>query len=303
MKLSITLATRNEEKNIGPCLESVKDIADEIILFDEHSTDKTVEIAKKYNAQVFDTAHESNFHITKAKANAMAKGEWILQLDADERLSKELAAEIAMVIKMDDEHIRKYLVEKASKNPKKARLFARHQSLLEVRSVKLETKKNQEICAFYLPRVNYFLGKSLIHGGVYPDGVIRLFKKGKAELPAENVHEQMKVDGEVAWLYGDLEHHDSPNFNRYLVRANRYTDLTAEEMKKQKIGLGVFSLLKYSFIKPFAFFLKLYVRHLGILDGMRGFAWSLFSALHFPIAYFKYYALCMNIHKASSKRI
>ncbi len=294
-KLSVTLATRNEEKNIGACLESIKDIADEIIIFDEHSSDKTVEIAKKYGALVFDTDHESNFHITKVKANEKAKGEWILQLDADERLSKELAAEIAMVIGMNDEQIRKYLDEKAKKNSKKAGLFQRHQSLIESRDGKLEAGRKMEICAFYLPRVNYFLGKPLIHGGVYPDGVIRLFKKGKAHLPAHDVHEQMKVDGETAWLYGDLEHHDSPTFNRYLSRANRYTDLTAEEMKKQKIGLGVITLLRYSFIKPLAFFLKLYIRHLGILDGMRGFIWSLFSALHFPIAYFKYYSQSYNV--------
>ena len=54
-----------------------------------------------------------------------------------------------------------------------------------------------------------FLGKPLIHAGVYPDGVIRLIKKGKAYLPAKSVHEQMVIDGEVAWLYSDLLHFDS----------------------------------------------------------------------------------------------
>jgi hypothetical protein len=210
-------------------------------------------------------------------------------------LSKELAAEIAMVIEMNDEQIRKYLTEKARKNPKKARLFARHQQLIEQRTENKEQRSGREIGAFFLPRVNYFLGKPLIHGGVYPDGVIRLFRKGKAELPADNVHEQMKVDGEVAWLYGDLEHHDSPTFSRYLARANRYTDLTAEEMKKLNVSLELKTLLYYAFVKPAMIFMKLYMRHLGILDGMRGFIWSLFSALHFPIAYFKYYSLHKNV--------
>lgn len=290
--LSVVLATRNEEGNIASCLETVSDFADEIIVVDEESTDKTQEIAKKFGAHVVVQKHEPNFHITKQNAINLAKGNWILQLDADERLSKELAAEISMVIRLTDDQIREYILEKAKKNKKKERLFERHQRIVDKRD---GAKKNKgEIAAFYLPRVNYFLGKPLIHGGVYPDGVIRLFKRGKAYLPTKSVHEQMKVDGEVAWLYGDLEHHDSPTFSRYLARANRYTDITAEAMKVQKIKVTTPTLLYYSFVKPGIFFLKLYIRHLGILDGMRGFFWSLFSALHFPISYFKYYSGVRN---------
>ena len=55
VKPSVVLATRNEEENIGPCLESVKDIADEIVIVDEESTDNTVKIAKKYGAKVLNT--------------------------------------------------------------------------------------------------------------------------------------------------------------------------------------------------------------------------------------------------------
>jgi hypothetical protein len=130
----------------------------------------------------------------------------------------------------------------------------------------------------------------LVHAGVYPDGVIRLIKKGKARLPAKSVHEVMEVDGKIGWLFNDLEHHDSPTFQRYLMRANRYTDLTAIEMEKNKIAVGYWNLFYYAFPKPIFIFCKLYFRHLGIFDGFRGFVWSLFSALHFPIAYFKYFS-------------
>ncbi|EKD90016.1 MAG: Beta 1,4 glucosyltransferase, partial [uncultured bacterium] len=68
LKLSVVLATRNEEENIGRCLASVKDIADEIIVVDEYSTDKTREIAEKYGAKVFTEPHHDIFHITKEKA-------------------------------------------------------------------------------------------------------------------------------------------------------------------------------------------------------------------------------------------
>ena len=59
---------KTEEANIGKCLESVKGLADEIIVFDEASTDKTVEIAKKYNAKVTNYVNKTNFHETKQKA-------------------------------------------------------------------------------------------------------------------------------------------------------------------------------------------------------------------------------------------
>ena len=82
--LSVVLATYNEEKNLASCLDSVKDIADEIIIVDGTSKDKTVEIAKKYKAKVKVTTNPTNFHINKQKAIDMATKDWILQLDADE---------------------------------------------------------------------------------------------------------------------------------------------------------------------------------------------------------------------------
>ena len=99
--LSIVLSVRNEEKFLGKCLESIKDIAGEIIVFDEKSTDKTPEIARKYKAKLFSVNHEENFHITKQKAIEKATKKWILQLDADEVVSLELKKEITQIIKSD----------------------------------------------------------------------------------------------------------------------------------------------------------------------------------------------------------
>ena len=99
IRLSVVLATRNEEANLAKCLESVRQLADEIVVADEQSTDQTVEIAKKYGAKIISVPHQENFHITKNIAIDAAKGEWILQLDADEIVSPELAKEIISVIK------------------------------------------------------------------------------------------------------------------------------------------------------------------------------------------------------------
>ena len=283
-KLSVVLATRNEEKNIGRCLDAVRDIADEFVIFDEESKDKTREIARKYGAKVYKTKHEPVFHVTKQKAIEKATGDWILQLDADEVVTPELAREIDKVINLTDEKIK----ARKPKDGKKWKLFQRHQGVVEERDGKLG-KCTGEVVAFWIPRKTYFLGEPMTHAGVYPDAVIRLIKKGKARLPEKSVHEQMEIDGEVAWLFGDLEHHNSPTLSRYVARMNLYTDQYARDFKKQKLPKNLLYFIHYSTLKPLLFFLKLYIRHKGFMDGMHGYMWCLMSAMHFPIGYYKYW--------------
>ena len=292
-KLSVVLATRNEEKNIGFCLESIKKIADEIIVVDEESDDATVKIAKKYNAKVYSVKHEPIFHKTKQKAIGYAKGDWVLQLDADERATKELREEIKNVINSSNNDLLNRVLSRPERpagveGSQANKLFRRHEELIRRREGNLGSHTGQ-VVAFFIPRRNFFLGAPLVHAGVYPDGVVRLIKQGFARLPGKSVHEVMEVDGEIGWLFNDLEHHDSPTFQRYLERMNRYTDLHAEELKQKGVPANYWNLFKYSFLVPSAYFLKLYLRHKGFLDGMRGFVWSSFSSLHFPIAYFKYW--------------
>lgn len=275
LKLSVVLATRNEEENIERCIDSIKNIADEIIVVDEYSTDKTREIAEGLGAKVYLEPHHDIFHITKQKALRLAQGEWILQLDADEVVTPELAKEIVSVVS--------HQPQITNHNP----LFTRHQQLIEARDGPIG-KSTGEIVGYFIPRRNMFLGKPLIHAGVYPDGVIRLVKNGYARFPQKSVHEQIKLNGKVGWLNGDLLHFDSPTLKRYFSRLNRYTDLHAEELKLKKVPKNLWSFFQYTVHRPLFTFLKLYIRHLGFLDGPNGFLWSFFSALHFPIAYFKY---------------
>ncbi len=283
-KLSVVLAVRNEEENLVGCLNSIKNIADEIVIVDEESTDNTVQIAKKFGARVYEEPHHEIFHITKQRALNLAKYEWILQLDADEIITPELSNEIKKVINMTDDEIRNREVT----NKNKWNLFMRHQKLLEQRDGEIG-KKTGEIVAFFIPRINLFLGKSLIHGGVYPDPAIRLVKKGKAHFGEKSVHDIMQINGEVSWLYNDMLHNDSPTLKKYIVRLNRYTTLHAEELKERKAPKTMIYLFYYTVIRAKLKFLNLYIRHKGFKDGIRGFLWSAFSAWHFPIAYFKYW--------------
>lgn len=275
--LSIVLATRNEEENITRCLDSVEGLADEIIVVDEYSTDKTRQIAEKLGAIVYVEPHHDIFHITKQIALEKAKGEWILQLDADEVVTPELAKEIKQIVNN----------QKVEIPTEKKRLFYRHQNLLEQRDGSIG-KKTGEIVGYFIPRRNMFLGKPLIHAGVYPDGVIRLVKNGKAHFPQKSVHEQIQLDGGVSWLSGNLLHYDSPTLKRYLSRLNRYTDLHAQELMERHVPRNVFYFSLYTIYKPLYTFFNLYFRHKGFLDGLNGFLWSFFSAMHFPIAYYKY---------------
>jgi glycosyltransferase involved in cell wall biosynthesis len=95
MKLSVCTLVLNEENKLNKCLSSVKTIADEmIVLIDDNTNDKSEKIAKEYTENVFRVRHNDNFHINKNKAIARAKGDWILWMDGDEYVSKELAGEI-----------------------------------------------------------------------------------------------------------------------------------------------------------------------------------------------------------------
>lgn len=281
-KISVVLATYNEEKNIGKCLEAVKDWAAEIIIVDGTSTDKTVEIAKQYNATVLIKDNPPIFHINKQKAIDMAKYEWILQLDADEIVSPTLAKEMEKVIEMDSEELEKY-----QQSLPKRKVYLKHQQLLEARDGRIGTGEGN-YNAFFLPRLNFFLGKYLRYGGVYPDGVIRLIRKDKAYLPCKDVHEQIAVEGKVGWLQHDLIHMADPAFERYLARNSRYINLIKDELRRDKIGKNPLVALNFFIVKPLHWFFLTQIRHKGILDGFPGIIFSLFSALRFPRAYWRY---------------
>lgn len=282
MSLSVALAVFNEEKNLGECLESVKGLVSEIVVVDGTSTDRSVEIAKSYGAKVIVTDNPPIFHINKMKAVDASSGDWILQLDADERVSPRLLEEIKKIIGMSKEELEEY----QEKLPKKD-LFLKHQRLLEQRDGAVG-EKTGDYAAFFIPRANYFLGRYLKYGGVYPDGVIRLFKKGKAYLPCISVHEQYVVLGKVGWLQNDLLHFDSPTFSKYIKRNNRYTNLMASEIKEKRVGLSPIFATNYLVVKPIWWFLLTFLRHKGFLDLWQGFIFSFFSSLRFPISYLKY---------------
>lgn len=249
VRLSVVLAVYNEEENLGRCLESVRQLADEIVIVDGNSTDKTVEIAKKYKAKIIFTANsETHFHVQKNMAIDAATGEWVLQLDADEIVSPELAKEILSTINSE-----------------------------------LLTNNG-----YWMNRKNWFLSRFLTKGGQYPDPTLRLYRRGKGRLPARDVHEQAVVEGETGRLKYDLLHYRDRDLKNYLLRNNRYTSLLAEQFLEHNLSINLKSYILYLFIKPIQEFFWIYIRHRGYVDGLSGFIFAFFSGLRFAIAFVKY---------------
>lgn len=240
--LSVAIATYNEQDNIARCLDSIKDLVDEIVVYDAESSDNTVSILKKYpRLKIISGPNHPIFHLNKQATIDACTSDWILQLDADEVVTPQLKTEILNII---------------ASNPSEN--------------------------GFWIKRQNYFLGKFLTKGGIYPDPTIRLYRRGKGHLPCKNVHEQAEIDGSIGWLNHDLLHYSDPTFSRYLLRNDRYTTLLATELHHP-------TFFNYFIIKPIHWFFLAYFFHRGYVDGFPGFVFAWYSSLRFPIAYIKYY--------------
>jgi hypothetical protein len=140
---------------------------------------------------------------------------------------------------------------------------------------------------FWINRSNFFLGRFLTKGGIYPDPTIRLYRRGFSKLPCKNVHEQAEIDGQVGRLKSDLLHFSDPTFSRYLLRNDRYTALIAADLQKNKVKINFWNFVRYFIIKPTHWFILAYFLHRGYVDGFPGFVFAWYSSLRFPIAYIK----------------
>lgn len=205
MSLSVCIITLNEETNIRRTLESVKDIADEIIVVDSGSTDSTVPIAQSYGAKVFVEAWKG-FALQKNSSLDKASGDWILSLDADEEVSPELAAGI--------------------------------KTLLQPREA------TPEFDAYTMNRRNLYLGRWIKHAGYYPDRKMRLVKRELAEFEIRAVHEDMKRLPRMGHLEGDLIHHAYPKLESFIEHANRYSSLGAGMVvAERKVGFSFINIV------------------------------------------------------------
>ena len=246
MRLSMIVLTRNEERNIEDCLASLS-WADEMLVADSGSTDRTVTLAEKCGARVFthpftDFASQRNF------AMEQAKGDWILFIDADERVTPELAEEMRCVT---------------------------HGNLQGLTLNSQDPTSEVGKVAYAIPRRNYFFGKRLCFGDSREDAPIRLFPRQHVTW-TQPVHEMIVTDLPVRKLKNPLLHYSTRDLTHYQQKVRDYVPLELETMKTKGAQP---SLLKAIFLPP-ARFLQLYFFKLGILDGMAGFQYAILSAYY-----------------------
>lgn len=200
-KLSFTVITYNEADNIAGCLESIK-WADEIIVVDSFSTDRTVEIAENYTGKIFRVQWQGHVK-QKQFALDQTTGDWVLSLDADERLSPEAAVEVANILK----------------HP--------------------ETEAN----GFTFPRQSFYLGKWINFCGWYPDRKLRLVRNGKAKWTGQDPHDKLVAEGVTAHLNGRILHYVYRNISHQLSTVDAFSRISAEQWMKQGKKPNLFLML------------------------------------------------------------
>ena len=211
-KLTALIPVGNEIHNIKDVIISVN-FADEILVVDSYSTDGTYEVAKKYATKVIRreylySSSQKNWAIPQAKYN------WILIVDADERVTPKLREEIQKILK----------------NPSK------------------------KFNAYWIGRNNHFMDKKVNYSGWRNDGVIRLFKKDFCKYEDKYVHAKLLVNGRISRLKNKLHHNTYINLDKHIEKLNRYASLQAKDYDQHTSKITLFHFIIkpiWSFFKHF----------------------------------------------------
>lgn len=250
-KLSVAIITLNEEENLPRTLASVQ-FADEIVVIDSGSTDRTLEIAREYGAKVISEPWKG-FAQQKNSAIEKCSGEWILSLDADEELTIELQQEISMLLRGTPD-ADAYLLRRRNiflgrwmrrggyyPDPK-LRLFRRHM-------------------ANFAPPARF------------------------TERP---VHETMAVEGRLETLEHDIIHHAYPTIESYIEHMDRYSTLGAQILlEKNKTGKTLGAFLYNTLIIPSGTFIWNFFFRGGFRDGREGLLLHLYHSTYTSWKYSK----------------
>jgi glycosyltransferase involved in cell wall biosynthesis len=236
-RLSAIIITKNEAANIGACLDSIA-FCDERIVVDCGSVDGTPAIAKSMGANV--TEHVwRGFGPQKNFALSLATGEWVLSIDADERVTPELAAAIGKII----------------------------------------AEGNAD--GYEIRRRTRFLGREMLQSRLFPDYILRLFRRHRARFTDVLVHESLICDGPVARLSGTLLHDPVARLEDALSRVDRYSTASAEMLvaKGRRVSFST------GIAHGLWMFFRIYILRLGFLDGRVGF---LFAVANAEGSYYRY---------------
>lgn len=252
--VSVVISAYNEELKIADCLRSVN-WADEVIVIDNTSIDKTAEIAKREGAKVFLRQNHIMLNINKNFGFAKARNDWILSLDADERVTPELRDEIIS-----------------------------HLSLPEADGPLAQARNPQLPNGFWIPRKNIIFGKWISHSIWWPDYQLRLFRKSEGRFPEKDVHEMIEISGIIKKLENPLIHYNYETVSQYIRKMDSiYTENEAKNIIESNTNLAWHDAIKM----PVQDFLKTFFMQKGYKDGLHGFVLSLMQAFYAEVVFMK----------------
>lgn len=254
-KISVVILTYNEELNLERCLQKIQILTKNIFIVDSFSNDSTLEIAKKYNCQVFQNKFLNHANqLNWAIKNVPFSGEWILRLDADEYLTDSLIDEIKQKFPLISE----------------------------------------DIHGVFFKRRVYFMNKWIRFGGYYPTKLLRAWRAGKAVCEQRWMDEHMKlIEGKSIQFQSDMIDENAKNLHWWIGKHNDYATKEAiehlntkynllgslehvegslfgtQEQRKRWLKEKVYTVIPIG-LRSFIYFLYRYILRLGFLDGFRG---------------------------------
>jgi hypothetical protein len=203
LPLAAIVLTHNEQSHIGECLDTLAWVPHRVVV-DDGSCDRTVQIARERGAQVIDHALQ-NFAAQRDFALGAVEAEWVLFVDADERVTPGLAQQVS--------HL-------------------------------LSDPESLEYAGWWIPRHNIMIGHQMRGGGWYPDHQLRLLRRTKARYdPSHPVHEIVILDGEAGYLDEHFLHYNYDSVAQFRRKMRRYTAFEAEILHEQGARLRPWTLL------------------------------------------------------------
>jgi glycosyltransferase involved in cell wall biosynthesis len=250
--ISVIIHTHNEEKNIKDCITSARLISDDITVIDMDSTDKTVELAKSEKVTVTNFPFSTYVEPARAFGIARALADWIFILDADERMTKELASEIKSII--------------SNEQP--------------------TTNNRQLITHYKVSRKNIFGKKKwLTHGGWSPDFQMRFINKKYFKSWPKEIHSTPKIDGEIGYLKNSFLHYFHGDLEKMVDKTTIFEDIESDLLYKagRPVKTSTF------FRKFFGELFRRLIKNGGFWDGPIGIIESIYQAYSKTITYLYLY--------------
>ncbi|UPT67520.1 MAG: glycosyltransferase family 2 protein [Sphingobacteriales bacterium JAD_PAG50586_3] len=261
IKLSVVIIAFNEERNIGRCIDSVSEIADEVLVVDSGSTDATKAICETKGARVIEHAFEGHIE-QKNYAALQATYEWVLSLDADEALSPELQNSIKEWLKGAEN-------ENHSNTPSP-----------------WERGRGVRPNGYTMNRLTNYCGHWVRYCGWYPDTKLRLFNRAFGAWGGTNPHDKYELHDKKAptgFLKGDILHYSYYTVDEHYKQMTYFADIAA----KASVAKGKKANSSNLIINPVAKFIRHFIVKLGFLDGKTGFTISRISAWGTYLKYYK----------------